>query len=98
MQGSRAWTSVRGAVLVLAASVLLTPAAAANHVACGDAITSDTTLDSDLVDCPANGLTIQGSGVTLDFAGHSIDGTGTGNIGVVTAPGVSNVTVMNGAV
>jgi hypothetical protein len=29
--------------------------ALASHVSCGDTITADTTLDSDLADCPNNG-------------------------------------------
>src|SRR5918995_4880123 len=51
--------------------------ASASHVSCGDVITEDTTLDSDL-DCgdlsggapPA--LTIGADGVTLDLNGHTI--------------------------
>ena len=30
--------------------------ALASHVGCGDTITTDTTLDSDLVNCPNNGI------------------------------------------
>ena len=52
--------------------------ASAHHVACGDTITQDTTLDSDLVDCPGTGLWIGGErdGITLDLNGHTIDGSG----------------------
>jgi parallel beta-helix repeat protein len=50
--------------------------AAASHVACGDTITEDTTLDADLVDCPGRGLWIFGEGITLDLNGHTIDGSG----------------------
>ena len=32
--------------------------ALASHVGCGDTITTDTTLDSDLVNCPNNGIVI----------------------------------------
>ena len=48
----------------------------ANHVTCGDIITSDTTLDSDLVNCPSNGIVIGADDVTLDLNGHTIDGDG----------------------
>ena len=51
--------------------------ASASHVSCGDKITADTTLDSDLVDCPNNGIVIGADGVTLDLNGHLIDGDGT---------------------
>jgi parallel beta-helix repeat protein len=51
--------------------------ASASHVACGDRITADTTLDGDLVDCPNNGIIIGADDVTLDLNGHRIDGDGT---------------------
>ncbi len=51
--------------------------AQANHVACGDTITADTTLDSDLLDCPNNGIVIGADDITLDLNGHRIDGDGT---------------------
>jgi parallel beta-helix repeat protein len=50
--------------------------ASASHVDCGDTITADTTLDSDLVDCPNNGILIGADHVTLDLNGHTIDGDG----------------------
>jgi len=48
----------------------------ASHVSCGDIIMSDTTLDSDLVNCPNNGIMIGADDVTLDLNGHTIDGDG----------------------
>jgi Right handed beta helix region len=50
--------------------------ALANHVSCGDTIVADTTLDSDLVNCPNNGIVIGADDVTLDLNGHGIDGDG----------------------
>src|SRR5215212_8344473 len=50
--------------------------ALANHVHCGDVITQDTTLYSDLLDCPGDGLVVAASHVTLDLNGHVIDGDG----------------------
>ena len=44
---------------------------------CGDTITADTTLDSDLVDCPNHGIVIGADDITLDLNGHRIDGDGT---------------------
>jgi dipeptidyl aminopeptidase/acylaminoacyl peptidase len=61
------------------ATALLTRSAGqavANHVQCGDVITQDTTLDSDLIDCPGDGLVIGADNITLDLNGHTIDGTG----------------------
>jgi len=51
--------------------------ASASHVGCGDTITVDTTLDSDLVDCPNNGLVIGADDITLDLNGHTVGGDGT---------------------
>jgi len=50
--------------------------ALASHVGCGDTITTDTTLDSDLVNCPNNGIVIGANNITLDLNGHTIDGDG----------------------
>ena len=54
--------------------------ALANHVQCGDVITQDTKLDSDLIDCPDDGIVIGADGITLDLAGHVIDGDRSQNI------------------
>ena len=63
---------------------------------------ADTTLDSDLA-CPANGVVIGVSGVTLDLGRHTIQGIGGVGLGMVTGggasgQGVSRVTVRNGRV
>jgi hypothetical protein len=59
----------------LTALALVPDQARADHVSCGDVITEDTTLDSDL-DCGdlsgAFGLTIGADGVTLDLNGHTV--------------------------
>ena len=69
------------ATVVLAATVAVVLAvtggeASADHVSCGDTITVDTTLDSDLVDCPNNGIVIGADDITLDLNGHTISGDG----------------------
>ena len=61
--------------LLLAFLAVVAAPASANHVACGDTITQDTTLDSDLT-CPGNGLVVGANGVTLDLGGHAISGSG----------------------
>jgi Periplasmic copper-binding protein (NosD) len=70
---------VPAAVLAFTAAAFLLVGggrAVASHVDCGDTITADTTLDSDLEDCPNNGVVIGAAGVTLDLNGHRIEGDG----------------------
>lgn len=67
------------AAVVLTAVGLLTLSgaeAADNQPSCGDTITVDTTLESDLVDCPNNGIVIGADDVTLDLNGHTVSGDG----------------------
>ncbi len=64
-------------------------------LACGDFISSDTTLIADLLNCPGNGLTITANYVTLDLNGHTIDGSGSGN-GISIAAGLYKVNVVGG--
>ena len=49
-----------GLVAVLAVTALSRAAGRHSppHVQCGDVITQDTTLDSDLIDCPGDGIVI----------------------------------------
>jgi parallel beta-helix repeat protein len=75
--------------------------ALADHVHCGDVITQDTRLDSDLVDCPGSGIVIGADGVTLDLGGHVVDGTRVGlgdDSGINNAAGHDGVTIKNGTV
>jgi parallel beta-helix repeat protein len=81
--------------------------AMASAVRCGDTITADTRLESDLTDCPNNGIVIGADHVTLDLNGHLIDGDGRPfsacpkkrfcDFGVVDV-GHTGVTVMHGSV
>jgi len=97
MRDGRARRSVcAGAIALLVLSGWATAAQAA-HVGCGARIEIDTTLDADVLGCTANGVEIAASGVTLDLAGHTIEGSPLG-LGVVNAPGVSGMTVKNGTV
>jgi parallel beta-helix repeat protein len=82
--------------------------ASASHVSCGDTITADTTLDSDLLNCPNHGIVIGADDVTLDLNGHLVDGDGTPAAGCdprkepcdfgLFNDGHSGVTVRNGSV
>jgi hypothetical protein len=64
------------ALVVAGLTVLGAGSALASHVGCGDTITADTTLDSDLVNCPNNGIVIGADNITLDLNGHTLDGDG----------------------
>lgn len=63
--------------LAVVGHLTLSAEAASKQAQCGDTITVDTTLDSDLVNCPNNGIIIAADDVTLDLNGHTIDGDGT---------------------
>ena len=65
------------AVALVAVVALSGADAAAKQLSCGETITADTTLDSDLVDCPNNGIVIGADDITLDLNGHRIEGDGT---------------------
>ena len=65
------------AAIVCGVLVLGPSPADASHVQCGDTLTADATLDTDLLDCPNNGLVIGVDGVTLHLNGHLIDGDAT---------------------
>ena len=96
-------------VLVVAGlTVLGAGSALASHVSCGDTITADTTLDSDLVNCPNNGIVIGADHITLDLHGHTIDGNGelvdpcpegeSCDVGVDNSAGHSGVTIEGGSI
>jgi parallel beta-helix repeat protein len=75
----------------------------ASHVSCGETITQDRTLDSDLQNCPGAGVVIGASGITLNLNGHTIDGTvphgACGTLyGVDNSAGHDDVTVKDGTV
>jgi parallel beta-helix repeat protein len=76
------------------------PAALAGGPACGDTITRSITLHADLADCPGDGLIIGADGVTLDLAGHTIDGDAIvgGDDSGVRIDGHRRVTVRGGAI
>ena len=59
--------------LLLSLTTLASPAAA-THVECGDVITEDITLDSDLVGCTGHGLIVLADNVTIDLNGFTISG------------------------
>ena len=93
--------------LLIGSEILVGTHALAVHVGCGDTITTNTMLDSDLLDCPNNGIIIGADDITLDLNGHTIDGDGQlvdscpeGEFcdAGVFADGHDGVTVKNGSV
>ncbi|MDQ4091554.1 MAG: right-handed parallel beta-helix repeat-containing protein, partial [Actinomycetota bacterium] len=63
-----------GVVLLIGSTGFGTVAHAAT-VACGQVITQDTVLDTDVGPCPGNGIIIGASNITLDLGGHTIFGS-----------------------
>jgi parallel beta-helix repeat protein len=81
-------------------SVVAVAPASAEHVQCGDTITQSTTLDSDIIDCAhptGRAIEIDGTDITLDLGGHTVDGTGVG-FGIHSSSVDSRVTVRGGHV
>jgi parallel beta-helix repeat protein len=87
-------TAALFAAAVLTAIAIAPTQAFADHVSCGDVITEDTTLDSDL-DCPDSpALVIGADHVELDLGGNHVGVFGEG----VLNEGYDHVTVRNGSV
>ena len=78
--------------------VAFAPQAIASHVQCGEAITQDTRLDSDLVACPSDGIVISADDITLDLNGHTIDGVGATSSAGVRETNQNGVTIENGTI
>jgi len=68
-------------------------------VVCGQTIAADTTLTADLV-CPAGTALIipLSTSVKLDLGGFTIDGQGTGSIGVKVNPTTISAAIINGTI
>ena len=93
------------ATVTVASLALTAGVATANHVSCGAVITQDTTLDSDLLNCPGDGVVIGAPNVRLDLGGHLIDGPDPpvsccdeGPDGVNNRAGHDGVTIVNGRI
>jgi len=84
---------MRTTILTIILFAVLAPGASANHVACGDLVTTDTTLDSDLQCDGGVGLVIGADGVRLDLNGHSIN---TSAVALDNRGGYDDLTVTNG--
>jgi len=98
------------AVLVLVACVVPGSGQAhASNVSCGATITTNTKLDSDLTNCPSNGIVIGADNITLDLNGHTVGGDGVPapscfdddgicDLGISNSAGHVGVTIKGGAV
>ena len=84
-------------LLALGALALSAPAASAAPLHCGQTITRDTRLTTDLVNCPGNGIVVDADNVTLDLNGHTLDGVGR-QFGVAIVSGRRGVHVTGGTV
>jgi hypothetical protein len=72
-----------------------TPARAAGP-SCGSVVTHSTTLPADLANCAGDGLVVGADGITLDLAGHTVDGSGSPDSAGVRLAGHRGVTIENG--
>jgi hypothetical protein len=95
--------AVPTAVLVVSLACIA-GSATASHVKCGDLVTQDTRLDSDVVctEIESNGVVLGADGVTLDLGGHSIVGPGVStedaSNGIISNSPRTGVVVRNGSV
>ncbi len=102
--GSTAWAARWITAIAVAATLVCGGGEAlAAQVSCGDTVTHDTTLHSDLSDCPGDGLVIGADNITLDLNGHTIDGDATPAGGDdpdrgIRLVGHHGVTIQNGTV
>ena len=108
--GWKAAVARLGAAVLLAGGLTAVTGglAQASVLRCGEVITVNTRLGSDLVNCPDNGLVIGADNITLDLNGHVIDGDGTPvpscpdgaacDTGVDNTAGHSHVTIKGGSI
>lgn len=108
--GWKAAAARLGAVALLAGGLTVATGgvAQASVVHCGEVITANTKLTSDLVNCPDNGIVIGADNITLDLNGHVIGGDGTPvpscpddavcDTGVDNSAGHSHVTIKGGTI
>ena len=108
--GWKAAAARLGAAALLAGglTVVTGGVAQASVLHCGEVITVNTRLTSDLVGCPDNGLVIGAGNITLDLNSHVIGGDGMPvpscppdaacDVGVDNSAGHSHVTIKGGSI
>jgi len=94
-----------GAGTAMAVPASLASAQTTGPLTCGSVITHSTTLTHDIGPCPADGLIVGTSNVTLDLGGHTVSGatlaiesTGPAEQVGINLTNVSGVRVVNGTV
>lgn len=80
----------------IAALLTVSGSAQAAHAQCGQVLVASTTLDSDLLACPGDGLVVGAHAITIDLNGHSVVGAGLG--AGIRNDGFDGVTIRNGTV
>lgn len=79
----------------------------ASSPSCGDMITVNTTLHSDLINCPGNGIVMGADNITLNLNGHTLAGVGVSSTcapsqdcdaGVDNLAGHSGVMILGGTI
>jgi parallel beta-helix repeat protein len=73
-------------------------ASAASKLTCGQKITVSVRLANDLVGCPHDGLVIGADRITVDLAGHSIQGGNAPGSEGIADDGHNGLTVKNGSI
>jgi parallel beta-helix repeat protein len=91
-------SAVTSLVIVVWAVPLSAHADSATVVVCGQTLTHDTRLANDLVNCPANGLIIGAHHITVDLAGHSVDGVNAAGSEGVSDDGYGGLRIKNGVI
>jgi nitrous oxidase accessory protein NosD len=84
-----------GATAGLVGGAPMATAAAGTPLTCGTVVTTDVRLTADLLDCAGSGLVVGAPGITIDLAGHLIDGTGSGS-GIDNVAGHDDVRITRG--
>jgi hypothetical protein len=84
------------AAAAMSCIVFGTPPALAAGTGCGAVVTTSTTLQRNLMNCPGDGLVIGADNLTLDLAGHTIDGTGAPDTVGIRLTGRHGITVQRG--
>jgi large repetitive protein len=94
---------ILAAAITCAAAFTAAGQALATPVSCGEVITSDTRLESDLT-CPGKGIVIGADGITLDLNGHEVRSSSDCEaicpdlIGIDNSGGYDRVRILDGTV
>jgi parallel beta-helix repeat protein len=68
------------------------------HIRCGENLTENALLDSDLINCERDGLIIRADGISVDLNGHTITGSFSDDSVGIRNEGHDHVTITNGTV